>query len=66
MPNVDMEVILWKSRQINVSNIYCDTYSLGFHIAVTSANNMMQITFLQTSAIVDLIFKVIISFHWNL
>ncbi len=66
MPSVDMQVILWKSGQINVSNIYCDAFSLGFHIFVAIANNMMQITFLQTSTIVDLIFKLIISFHWSL
>ncbi len=36
------------------------------HISVTIANNMMQIKTLQTSTIVDLIFKLIISFHWSL
>ncbi len=55
-----------KSGQIYVSNIYCDAFSLGFHISVTIANKMMQITFLQTSTVVDLIFKLIISFHWSL
>ncbi len=59
------KLFLWKSGQIFVSNIYCDAFSLGFHISVTIANNMMQITFLQTSMIVDLIFKFIISFHWS-
>ncbi len=66
MPSVYMQANLWKSGQIYVSNIYCDAFSLGFHISVTIANNMMQITFLQTSTIVDLIFKLIISFHWSL
>ncbi len=66
MPSVYMQAILWKSGQIYVSNIYCDAFSLGFYISVTIANNMMQITFLQTSTIVDLIFKLIISFHWSL
>ncbi len=66
MPSVYMQAILCKSGQIYVSNIYCDAFSLGFHISVTIANNMMQITFLQTSMIVDLIFKLIISFHWSL
>ncbi len=65
MPSVYMQTILWKSGQIYVSNIYCDAFSLGFHISVTIANNMVQITFLQTSTIVDLIFKRLISFHWN-
>ncbi len=49
MPIVYMQAILWKSGQIYVSNIYCDAFSLAFHISVTIANNMMQITFLQTS-----------------
>ncbi len=66
MPNVYMQAFLWKSGQIYVSNIYCDAFCLGFHISVTIAHNMMQITFLQTSTIVDLIFKLIISFHLNL
>ncbi len=66
MSRVYMQVILWKYGQIYVSNIYCDASSLGFHISVTMANNMMQITFLQTSMIVDWIFKLIISFHWSL
>ncbi len=66
MPSVYMQAILWKSGQIYVSNIYCDAFSLGFHISVTIANNMMEITFLQTSTIVDLIFKLVISFHWSL
>ncbi len=60
-----MQAILWKSGQIYVSNIYCDAFSVGFHICITIANNMMQITFLQTSTIVDLIFKLIISFLWS-
>ncbi len=60
MPSVYMQAILWKSRQIYVSNIYCDAFSLGFHIPFTIANNMMQITILQTLTIVDLIFKLII------
>ncbi len=46
--------------------IYFDAFSLGFHISVTIANNMMQITFLQTSTIVDFIFKLIILFDWSL
>ncbi len=66
MPNCYMQAILWKSTQIYVSNIYYDAFSLGFPISVTIANNMMQITYLQTSTIVDLIFKLIISFHWSL
>ncbi len=47
MPSVHMQAILWKSEQIYVSNIYCDAFSLGFHISVTIANNMMQIKFLK-------------------
>ncbi len=66
MPSVYMQAILWKSGQIYVNNIYRDAFSLVFHISVTIANNMMQITFLQTSTIADLIFKLIISFHWSL
>ncbi len=66
MPSVYMQAILWKSGQIYVSNIYCDAFSLGFHISVTIANNMMQITFLQTTMIADLIFKLLDSFHWSL
>ncbi len=66
MPSVYMQAILWKSGQIYVSNIYCDAFSLSFHISVTIANNMMQITFLQTSTIVNLIFKLLISFHCSL
>ncbi len=66
MSSVNMQAILWKSGQIHVSNIYCHAFSLGFHISVTIENNMTQITFLQTSTIVDLIFKIIISFHWRL
>ncbi len=66
MPSVYMQAILWKSGQIYVSNIYCDAFSLGFHICVTIANNMMQITFLQTRMSVELILKLIISFHWSL
>ncbi len=66
MPSVYMQAILWKSGPIYASNIYCDAFSLGFHISVTISNNMMHITFLQTSTIVDLIFKLIISFHWSL
>ncbi len=66
MPSVYIQSILWKSGQIYVSNIYCDAFSLGFHISVTIANNMMQITFLKTLTIVDLIFKLLISFHWSL
>ncbi len=66
MPSVYMEAILWKSGQIYVSNINCDAFYLGFHISVTIANNMMQIRFLQTSTIVDLILKLLISFHWSL
>ncbi len=53
MPSVYMQAILWKSGQIYVRNIYCDAFSLGFHISVTIPNNMVQITFLQTSTIVD-------------
>ncbi len=45
MPSVYMQAILWKSGQIYVSNIYCDAFSMGFHISVTIANNTMQITF---------------------
>ncbi len=52
-----MQANLWKSGQIYVSNIYCDAFSLGFQISVIIANNMMQITFFQTSTIVNLIFK---------
>ncbi len=66
MPSVYMQAILWKSGQIYVGNIYCDAFSLGFHISVTIENNMMQLTFLQTSTIVDLIFKLMISFHLSL
>ncbi len=39
-----MLAILWKSGQFYVSNIYCDVFSLSFHISVTMVNNMMQIT----------------------
>ncbi len=66
MTIVYIQTILWKYGKISVSNLYCDAFSLGFHISVTIANNMMQITFLQTSTIVDLNFKLIISFHWSL
>ncbi len=66
MPSVYMQAILCKSGQIYVSNIYCDAFSLDFHVSVTIANNMMQINFLKTSTIVDLIFKLLISFHWSL
>ncbi len=62
---VYMQAILWKSGQIYVSNFYCDSSSLGFHISIIIANNMIQIIFLQTSTIVDLIFKLIISFYWS-
>ncbi len=66
MLSVYIQAIFWKSRHIYVSYIYCDAFFLGFHISVTIANNMMQITFLQTSTIADLIFKLIISFQWSL
>ncbi len=42
---------------------YCDVSSLGCHISVIIASNMMPITFSQTSKIVDLIFNFIIAFH---
>ncbi len=57
---VYMKVILWKIGQIYVSNNYC---ALSFHISVIIASNKKQITSLQTSTIVDLISKLIISFH---
>ncbi len=65
-PSVYMQTILWKSGQIYFSNICCGAFFLGFHIYFTIANNIMQITFLQISKIVDLIFKLIKSFHWSL
>ncbi len=34
-----VQATLWKSGEI-----YCDAFSLGFHISVTIANNMVQIT----------------------
>ncbi len=52
--------------QIYASNNYCNVFSFGFHISVIIASNMMQIKFVQTSQIVNLIFKFIISFHWSL
>ncbi len=58
MPGVYMKVILWKIGQIYVNNNYCDVSSLGFHISI-----IIVITFSQTSKIVDLIFKLKISFH---
>ncbi len=65
-PSVYMQAILWKSGQIYIINIYCYAFPFSIHISVTIANKMMQITFLKTSTIVDLFFKLIISFHWSL
>ncbi len=63
MLRVKMHVILRKVVQIYVSNNHCDVSALDFHISSVIASNKKQITFLQTSKIVDLIFKLIISFH---
>ncbi len=57
------KLIYGEFGQIYVNNNYCDISSLGFHISVSIASNDKQIKFLQTSKIIDLIFKPIISFH---
>ncbi len=51
-----MQVILWKIGQIYVGNNYYVVSSFGFHISVIIASNKKQITFEQTTTIVDLMF----------